>query len=202
MAREQVEAASKEQVLTSLGTATSRLREKLGESLASIQKFDVPLPRATTASLEALHAYSLALDQGSVSPARRSDSASQAGHRARPELRDGAGAPVGVSTRTPVSRRGPGVCPARVRIAGPGQRARAVLHFVALLHRRRAGVGQGVGAGAVVDRDVSARSVCVQQPRASRPPLRSARSGRRGLPRSASASTPSSCRLIETWSGP
>src|SRR4029453_3050342 len=39
MAREQAEADSKEQVLTSLGTATSRLREKLGESLASIQKF-------------------------------------------------------------------------------------------------------------------------------------------------------------------
>jgi tetratricopeptide (TPR) repeat protein len=64
MAREQAEAASKEQVLTSLGTATSRMREKLGESLASIQKFDVPLPRATTASLDALHAYSLALSDG------------------------------------------------------------------------------------------------------------------------------------------
>ncbi|MEO8256034.1 MAG: serine/threonine-protein kinase [Acidobacteriota bacterium] len=64
IAREQVEVAVKEQVLTSLGTATSRLREKLGESLASIQRFDVPLPRATTSSLEALHAYSLALDQG------------------------------------------------------------------------------------------------------------------------------------------
>ena len=49
MAREQVEAESTEQVLTVLGQATSRLREKLGESLASIQRFDVPLPRATTA---------------------------------------------------------------------------------------------------------------------------------------------------------
>jgi tetratricopeptide (TPR) repeat protein/tRNA A-37 threonylcarbamoyl transferase component Bud32 len=66
MAREQVEVSAKEQVLTSLGTATSRLREKLGESLASIQKFDAPLPRATTSSLEALHAYALALDQGRV----------------------------------------------------------------------------------------------------------------------------------------
>ena len=49
MAREQAEAATKEQVLTSLGAATTRLRQKLGESLASVQKFDVPLPRATTA---------------------------------------------------------------------------------------------------------------------------------------------------------
>src|SRR6185436_10763674 len=68
MAREQAEAASKEQVLTSLGAATSRLREKLGESLASIQKFDTPLPRATTPSLDALHAYSLALYEGREVP--------------------------------------------------------------------------------------------------------------------------------------
>ena len=64
VAREQAEAASKEQVLTMLGAATARLREKLGESLASVQKFDVPLARATTPSLEALHSYSLALDEG------------------------------------------------------------------------------------------------------------------------------------------
>jgi tetratricopeptide (TPR) repeat protein len=68
MARDQVEASSKEEVLTSLGSAASRLREKLGESLASIQRYDVPLPRATTPSLEALHAYSMALDQGRMFP--------------------------------------------------------------------------------------------------------------------------------------
>ncbi len=68
MAREQIEARSKEEVLTSLGAAAARLRNKLGESLASIQQFDAPLARATTSSLEALHAYSLALDNGSVNP--------------------------------------------------------------------------------------------------------------------------------------
>ena len=68
MAREQAEAGSKEDVLTSLGAASSRLREKLGESLASVQKFDVPLPRATTRSLEALHAYSLGLYEGREVP--------------------------------------------------------------------------------------------------------------------------------------
>jgi len=68
MGREQAEAASKEEVLASLGAATVRLRQKLGESLASIQKFDVPLPRATTASLDALHAYSLALYEGREVP--------------------------------------------------------------------------------------------------------------------------------------
>jgi eukaryotic-like serine/threonine-protein kinase len=68
MAREQVEARSKEEVLTALGGAAARLRRKLGESLASVQRFDAPLARATTPSLEALHAYSLALDNGSVNP--------------------------------------------------------------------------------------------------------------------------------------
>ncbi len=66
IAREQVEVASKEEVLTSLGSAVSSLRRKLGESLASIQRFDVPLPQATTPSLEALQAYALAVDQGRI----------------------------------------------------------------------------------------------------------------------------------------
>jgi len=65
IAREQVEARSKEEVLTALGTAVASLRERLGESLQSVTEFDVPLPRATTPSLEALHAYALALDPGS-----------------------------------------------------------------------------------------------------------------------------------------
>jgi len=68
MAREQVEIPRKEEVLTALGTATSSFREKLGESLASVRRFDAPLPRATTPSLEALHAYALALDEGRVVP--------------------------------------------------------------------------------------------------------------------------------------
>jgi Tfp pilus assembly protein PilF len=68
MAREQVEIARKEDVLGALGGVAVRIREKLGESLASIQRFDVPLARATTPSLEALHAYSLALDEGRVVP--------------------------------------------------------------------------------------------------------------------------------------
>lgn len=57
LAREQSEAGSKEQVLTELGQAASRLRARLGESLASIQKFDKPIEEATTTSLEALQAF-------------------------------------------------------------------------------------------------------------------------------------------------
>jgi serine/threonine protein kinase/tetratricopeptide (TPR) repeat protein len=57
--REQVEAESKEQVLRSLDQAASHLREKLGESIASVQKFATPLESATTSSLEALQAFTL-----------------------------------------------------------------------------------------------------------------------------------------------
>ena len=59
LAEEQVTAASKEKVLDALGEAASKLRGELGESLASVQKFDVPLAEATTSSLEALKAFSL-----------------------------------------------------------------------------------------------------------------------------------------------
>jgi eukaryotic-like serine/threonine-protein kinase len=59
LAQEQVTAASKEKVLDKLSEAASKLRGELGESLATVQKFDVPLSQATTPSLEALKAYSL-----------------------------------------------------------------------------------------------------------------------------------------------
>jgi eukaryotic-like serine/threonine-protein kinase len=59
LAQEQATANSKENVLDALGTAASKLRRELGESLASVQKLDVPLYEATTSSLEALQAYSL-----------------------------------------------------------------------------------------------------------------------------------------------
>jgi len=61
LAQEQVTAASKEKVLDALGEAASKLRTELGESLAMVQKFDVPLQHATTSSLEALKAYSFGL---------------------------------------------------------------------------------------------------------------------------------------------
>jgi serine/threonine protein kinase/tetratricopeptide (TPR) repeat protein len=59
LAEEQVTAASKEKVLDALGGAASKLRSELGESLATVQRFDVPLEQATTSSLEALKAVSL-----------------------------------------------------------------------------------------------------------------------------------------------
>ena len=59
LAQVQGQADSKEQVLKTLDTTTSQLREKLGESLGSIQKFDKPLEEATTSSLEALKSFTL-----------------------------------------------------------------------------------------------------------------------------------------------
>jgi serine/threonine protein kinase/Flp pilus assembly protein TadD len=54
------EAESREKVLTTLSEVASKLRGKLGESLASLQKYDTPLHEATTSSLEALQAYTQA----------------------------------------------------------------------------------------------------------------------------------------------
>ena len=59
LAQQQVTAASKEKVLNALGEAASGLRTRLGESLASVQKFDAPLEDVTTSSLEALKEYSV-----------------------------------------------------------------------------------------------------------------------------------------------
>ncbi len=63
LAKEHAEAASKESVLKALDTSTAALRARLGESLASVQKFDVPM-EATTPSLEALKAYSMGITTG------------------------------------------------------------------------------------------------------------------------------------------
>ena len=63
LAEEQSQSAGKEGVLKALSQAASALRSKLGESLASIQKFDVPI-EATTPSLEALKAFSLGATTG------------------------------------------------------------------------------------------------------------------------------------------
>ncbi|MGC1536546.1 MAG: tetratricopeptide repeat protein, partial [Candidatus Sulfotelmatobacter sp.] len=59
LAREQVSVDKKEQVLGAVGKVASSLRSKLGESLASLQKFDAPVEEATTSSLDALKYFSL-----------------------------------------------------------------------------------------------------------------------------------------------
>jgi serine/threonine protein kinase/tetratricopeptide (TPR) repeat protein len=61
LAEEQAQAASKEEVVRALGTAASGFRERLGESLASIERYDSRIEEATTPSLEALKSYSQAM---------------------------------------------------------------------------------------------------------------------------------------------
>ncbi len=58
-----IEAEGRDEVLGQLGKAADQLREKLGESLASMQRFAAPMEQATTSSLDALKAVSLARDQ-------------------------------------------------------------------------------------------------------------------------------------------
>jgi eukaryotic-like serine/threonine-protein kinase len=58
LAREQVQANAKEEVLKALDKAATSLRTKLGESLSTVKKYDTPLEEASTSSLAALQAYS------------------------------------------------------------------------------------------------------------------------------------------------
>ena len=71
-AREQIEAESKEKVLSSLGTAAMNLRKKLGESLSMMQKYDVSIEQATTGSLDALKAYAMGNDERAKGNAKAS----------------------------------------------------------------------------------------------------------------------------------
>ncbi len=61
LASTEAQASDENHVLNALGKVSVEIRNKLGESLSTIQKFDTPLEQATTPSLEALKAYSLGM---------------------------------------------------------------------------------------------------------------------------------------------
>ncbi len=63
---EQADAGSRQQVLNALGKAARGMRSQLGESLASVQKYDTPVEQATTPSLDALKAYSLGMKKAAT----------------------------------------------------------------------------------------------------------------------------------------
>jgi Flp pilus assembly protein TadD len=72
LAEDQVTAGKKEEVLNAVDKAASKLRGEMGESLSTVQRFDIPLAQATTSSLEALKEFSLgskAMGENSVSAA-------------------------------------------------------------------------------------------------------------------------------------
>jgi eukaryotic-like serine/threonine-protein kinase len=58
LASTEAQVSDKSHVLDALGKTASEIRNKLGESLSTVQKFDIPLEQATTPSLEALKAFS------------------------------------------------------------------------------------------------------------------------------------------------
>lgn len=60
--REQAQVDRKEDVLEAIGRMATGFRERVGESAATLQQHDVPLAQATTASIDALKAYSLGLE--------------------------------------------------------------------------------------------------------------------------------------------
>jgi eukaryotic-like serine/threonine-protein kinase len=64
LASQQAQASNKESVLKALSDAAAKIRNDLGESLSSVQKYDVPLAEATTTSLDALKAYSMGIRAG------------------------------------------------------------------------------------------------------------------------------------------
>ncbi len=87
LATAEAESADRSNVLSALAEAANHLRQKLGESLGSVQKFNQPLEEATTSSLEALQAYT----QGRKKQAEQGEAAAvpvfQAGRRPGPKLR-------------------------------------------------------------------------------------------------------------------
>ena len=82
IASAQVEAANRDNVLKRLGEAGDELREKLGESLISVKRFNKPLDQVTTSSLDALQAYSI----GRSMQALKGDGESVAYHKRAIEL--------------------------------------------------------------------------------------------------------------------
>src|ERR1017187_2150679 len=86
---EQVQAGRKEDVLNALSQVASKFRTRVGESLSTIKEHDTPLPEATTPSLEALKAYSVARKVHSSTFGARLSDPVQARHRNRPRICDG-----------------------------------------------------------------------------------------------------------------
>src|SRR5439155_1176775 len=85
LAKEQEEAASKENVLKALGKAAASLRGKLGESLATIQKFDVPV-EATTPSQDAIPPGNLATIYDGLGQYEKALTATEESQRLEPDV--------------------------------------------------------------------------------------------------------------------
>ena len=123
LAQEQVTAASKEKVLNALGEEASKLRGELGESLATVQKFDVPLVQETTSSLEALKAYSLGRKARNEKDEAAPLPYNQRAIELDPNFAMATGEVGGKLRRSPRGRAGQRVLPQGIPVAGTCQRA-------------------------------------------------------------------------------
>jgi len=136
LAREQVEANSKEEVLNALHRAGTELRSKLGESISSVQKFDKPLAQATTSSMDALKALTL----GDMKHMSGEELGAVPHYQQAIEL-DPNFAMAYARLGTAYLNLGQLSCPRRTakgfRAAGPRERTRKALHHFALLCRFR-----------------------------------------------------------------
>ena len=155
--REQVEAESREKVLGRLGEAAARFREKLGESVGSIEKFAAPIEQATTPSLEAFKAYDLGRQRQFSGQYFEAIPLYRRAVELDPELRDRLRRAGHHLRHRAGGRPGRAVLAARLRAARAGDRAREVLHLGALLHGRARRRGQGHRGAGAVEADLSAR---------------------------------------------
>ena len=158
LAKEQAEAASKEDVLKALDKVASSLRTKLGESLASVQKFDVPI-EATTPSLEALKTFSMGVRPRVKKETPRQFPSTGAPSSWTPISPMAYARPGGLVRQPRAAQPGRGESQEGIRADGAGERARETPHFRQLLLRRHRRTGEGSPDLRTVGPELSARPV-------------------------------------------
>ena len=155
--QEQIQAARREDVLNSLSEIARKLRTRLGESRATVEKHSTPLAEATTPSLEALKAYSTGMKVVISSGNCRGHTFFPARCRDRSQIRDGVrqfGACVQRCWRVGA------VSPEHdesLAIAGSRQRSGKVLHRLYLRPAGDGKSGKGVPNPRIVASDLSSR---------------------------------------------
>ena len=156
--QEQIQAARREDVLNSLSEIVRKLRTRLGESRATVEKHSTPLADATTPSLEALKAYSTGMKVNVSSGTRRGHTFFPARRRNRSQIRHGvreSGACVQRCRRVGAVGR---EHDESVAIAGSRQRSGEVFHRLYLRPAGDGKSGEGVPDPRVVASDLSSRA--------------------------------------------
>ena len=182
LAREQAEARTSRTSCSELGALSSRMRTRLGESLPSMQRFDVPIEQATTPSLTALKAYALGLEERRRGRELESvaffNQAIELDPRVRLGLRDavdGLRQPRRMEAQRTVRAARP-TSARRTR-----QRARAAVHHLPVPRPRHRQPGEGGQHAGAVEGRLSPRVAAGQRAGADPQPAGAARARRRGV---------------------